>query len=115
MKQFETRVEYIDAIAKAMGLDGIDDLAYEHHNMLQVENFARLAPILDMIELAAGQNEALPFGDEDGEALAAKIVAVNRVLLKHQDSKVKAVQALIDELNAILDGEEGSDADVPDA
>ncbi len=112
MKQFETRVEYIDAIAKAMGLGGIDDLANEHRNVLQVEHFARLAPILDMVETAAGQNESLPFAEDDGEVLAAKVVAVNRVLLEHRDGKIKAVQALIEELDAILDGEEDHDADV---
>ena len=113
MKQFETRVEYIDAIAKAMGLGGIDDLANEHRNVLQVEHFARLAPILDMVETAAGQNEPLPFTeDDDVETLVAKIVAVNRVLLEHRDSKVKAVQALVEELDAILDGEGDEDAGV---
>ena len=113
MKQFETRVEYIDAIAKAMGLGGIDDLANEHRNVLQVEHFARLAPILDMVETAAGQNEPLPFTDDDVETLVAKIVAINRVLLEHRDSKVKAVQALVAEMDAILDGEEERDASVP--
>ena len=113
MKQFETRVEYMTAIAQAMGFDGLDDLANEHRNVLQVEHFARLAPILDMVETAAGQNEPLPFAEDDGEALAAKIVAVNRVLLEHRDSKVKAVQALVAEIDAILDGEEVQDASVP--
>ena len=113
MKQFETRVEYIDAIAKAMGLAGIDDLANEHRNVLQVEHFARLAPILDMVETAAGQNEVLSFTEDDSEALAAKIIAVNRVLLEHRDSKVKAVQELVAELDAILDGEEESDGNLP--
>ena len=113
MKQFETRVEYIDAIAKAMGLGGIDDLANEHRNVLQVEHFARLAPILDMVETAAGQNEPLPFTDDDVETLVVKIVAVNRMLLEHRDSKVKAVQALVEEIDAILDGEDDHDASVP--
>ena len=113
MKQFETRVEYIDAIAKAMGLGGIDDLAYEHRNVLQVEHFARLAPILDMVETAACQNEPLPFTDDDVETQVAKIVAVNRVLLEQRDSKVKAVQALVEEIDAILDGEEESDGNLP--
>ena len=113
MKQFETRVEYMDAIAKAMGLGGIDDLANEHRNVLQVEHFARLAPILDMVETAAGQNEPLPFTDDDVETLGTKIVAINRVLLEHRDSKVKAVQELVAELDAILDGEEESDGNLP--
>lgn len=114
MKQYETRVEYMDAIAKAMGLDNIDDLANEHRNVLQVEHFARLAPILDMVETAAGQTGPLPFTeDDDVETLVAKIVAVNRVLLEHRDSKIKAVQTLVAELDAILDGEEERDASVP--
>lgn len=112
MKQFDTRVEYIDAIAKAMGLGGIDDLANEHRNVLQVEHFARLAPILDMVETAACQNEPLPFTDDNVETLVAKIFAVNHVLLEHRDSKIKAVQALVAEIDAILNGKEDKGAGI---
>ena len=38
----------MEAIARALGVGGMDDLAYEHRSVLQVEHFARLAPILDM-------------------------------------------------------------------
>ena len=112
MKQFETRLEYMDAIARAMGLEAAEDLAHEHRSVLQVEHFARLGPILDMVETAAASSrdeEAL--GDEDGEALLGKMFAVGDVVVRHRDSKVKAVQALVAELDAILEG--GSDASVP--
>jgi hypothetical protein len=112
MKQFETRVEYMEAIARAMGLPGMEDLSYEHRNVLQVEHFARLAPILDMVEAAAEQPEPLPFAEEDG-ALVDRLVAIDHVLIKHRDSKVRAVQALVAEIDAILDGEEEEDAGVP--
>ena len=119
------RARVVAPVLLAVGLDqrrapaqidgkpgGIDDLANEHRNVLQVEHFARLAPILDMVETAAGQNESLPFAEDDGQVLAAKVVAVNRVLLEHRDSRVKAVQALVEEIDAILDGGEESDASV---
>jgi hypothetical protein len=113
MKQFATRVEYLDAIAKAMGLGGSDDLAAEHRAMLQVERFERLPIILHMVETAAGQQDALLFAEDDHETLAAKVVAVNRVLLEHHDSKIKAVQELVAKLDAILDGEGDEDASFP--
>ena len=113
MKQFETRVEYMTAIAQAMGFDGLDDLPNDHRNVLQVEHFVRLAPILDLVETVAGQSERLPFTEDDSEALAAKIAAINRVLLEHHDSKVKAVQVLVAELNGIQDREEDADSSVP--
>ncbi len=51
VKQYETRTEYIDAIARALGLGNRDDLSYPHRDMLGVENLSRLAPIPDMIEI----------------------------------------------------------------
>ena len=108
MKQYETRSEYMDAIARALGLDGRDDLSYPHRDMLQVENHSRLAPILDMIEIAAGQRDHQAAAD-DAEALTAKLIAVGQVLEHHRDSKVKAVQTLIEEIEAVLDGEEDDD------
>ena len=112
MKQYETRTEYMDAIARALGLDGRDDLAYPHRDMLGVENFSRLAPILDMIEIAAGRSEQQDAAD-DAEALSEKLIAVSQVVQRHRDSKVKAVQTLIEEIEAVLDGEEVEDADLP--
>ncbi|MEI2691794.1 MAG: hypothetical protein V9H69_19670 [Anaerolineae bacterium] len=35
MKQYETRSEYMDAIARALGLGDRDDLSYPHRDMLQ--------------------------------------------------------------------------------
>jgi hypothetical protein len=105
MKQYETRSEYIDAIARALGLGNRDDLSYPHRDMLGVENFSRLAPILDMIEIAAGQREQQTATD-DAEALTDKIIAIGQVLQRHRDSKVKAVQTLIEEIEAVLDGKE---------
>ena len=66
-----------------------------------------------MVETAAGQTGPLLFTDDDVETLVVKIVAVNRMLLEHRDSKVKAVQALVEEIDAILDGEDDHDASVP--
>ena len=112
MKQYETRSEYIDAIARALGLGNRDDLSYPHRDMLGVENFSRLAPILDMIEIAAGQREHQAAAD-DAESLTEKLIAVGQVVQRHRESKVKAVQTLIEEIEAVLDGEEGDDADLP--
>jgi hypothetical protein len=105
MKQYETRTEYMDAIARALGLGDRDDLSFPHRDMLQVENHSRLAPILDMIEIAAGRREQQAAAD-DAEALTEKLIAVGQVLERHRDSKVKAVQTLIEEIEAVLDGEE---------
>ena len=112
MKQYETRSEYMDAIARALGLDGRDDLSYPHRDMLQVENHSRLAPILDMIEIAAGRREQQDAAD-DAEALTEKLIAVGQVLERHLDSKIKAVQTLIEEIEAVLDGEEDEDGSLP--
>jgi hypothetical protein len=112
MKQYETRSEYMDAIARALGLGDRDDLSYTHRDMLQVENHSRLAPILDMIEIAAGQREQQDAAD-DAEALTEKLIAVGQVLERHRDSKVKAVQTLIEEIEAVLDGEEDEDGSLP--
>jgi hypothetical protein len=112
MKQYETRSEYIDAIARALGLGNRDDLSYHHRDMLQVENHSRLAPILDMIEIAAGLREQHDDAD-DAEALTEKLIAVGQVLERHRDSKVKAVQTLIEEIEAVLDGEEDDDGSLP--
>lgn len=111
MKQYETRSEYMDAIARALGLGNRDDLAYPHRDMLGVENFNRLAPILDMIEIVAGRREQQDAAD-DAEAMIEKLIAVGQVLERHRDSKVKGVQTLIEEIEAVLDGEEIEDADV---
>jgi hypothetical protein len=112
VKQYETRSEYMDAIARALGLGDRDDLSYPHRDMLQVENHARLAPILDMIEIAAGRREQQDAAD-DAEALTEKIIAVGQVLERHRDSKVKAVQTLIEEIDAVLDGKEDEDGSLP--
>jgi hypothetical protein len=112
VKQYETRSEYMDAIARALGLDNRDDLPFPHRDMLQVENHSRLAPILDMIEIAAGRREQQDAAD-DAEALTAKLIAVGQVLQRHRDSKVKAVQTLIEEIEAVLDGEEDEDGSLP--
>ena len=112
MKQYETRSEYIDAIARALGLGDRDDLSYPHRDMLQVENHSRLAPILDMIEIAAGQREQQDAAD-DAEALTEKLIAVGQVLERHRESKVKAVQTLIEQIGAVLYDEEVADADLP--
>lgn len=112
MKQYETRSEYMDAIARALGLGNRDDLSFPHRDMLQVENHSRLAPILDMIEIAAGRREQQAAAD-DAEVLSEKLIAVGQVLEHHRDSKVKAVQTLIEEIEAVLEGEESDDADLP--
>ena len=112
MKQYETRSEYMDAIARALGLDNRDDLSFPHRDMLQVENHSRLAPILDMIEIAAGQREQQDAAD-DAEALSEKLIAVGQVLERHRDNKVKAVQTLIEEIDAVLDGKEDEDGSLP--
>jgi hypothetical protein len=112
MKQYETRSEYMDAIARALGLGNRDDLSYPHRDMLQVENHSRLAPILDMIEIAAGRREQQAAAD-DAEALTEKMITIGQVLERHRDSKVKAVQTLIEEIEAVLDGAEEADADLP--
>jgi hypothetical protein len=112
VKQYETRSEYIDAIARALGLDSRDELSYSHRDMLGVENFSRLAPILDMIEIAAGLRQQQAAAD-DAEALTEKLIAVGQVLERHRDSKVKAVQTLIEEIDAVLDGEEDDDGSFP--
>ena len=112
MKQYETRSEYMDAIARALGLGDRDDLSFPHRDMLQVENHSRLAPILDMIEIAAGRREQQDETD-DTEALTAKLIAVGQVVQRHRDSKVKAVQTLIEEIDAVLEGKEDDDADLP--
>jgi hypothetical protein len=112
MKQYETRTEYTDAIARVLGLGNRDDLSYPHRDMLGVENFSRLAPILDMIEIAAGQRDQQDAAD-DAEALTAKLIAVGQVVQRHRESKVKAVQTLIEEIEAVLDGKEEADTDVP--
>ena len=95
-----------------MGLGGMDDLSYPHRDILGVENFSRLAPILDMIEIAAGRRDQQNAAD-DAEALTDKLIAVSQVLERHRDSKVKAVKTLIEEIEAVLNGEEDDDADVP--
>ena len=103
MKQFETRVEYMDAIARALGLGGIDDLSYAHRNVLQVEHFARLSAILDMVETAAGLRADAPF--DEAETSAVEIVGeVLEIVNAHRDSKVRAVQALVAELDAAIAG-----------
>ena len=112
VKQYETRSEYMDAIARALGLGDRDDLSFHHRDMLQVENHSRLAPILDMIEIAAGRRQQQAAAD-DAEALTEKLIAVGQVLERHRDSKVKAVQTLIEELDAVLDGEEDGDGSLP--
>ncbi len=112
MKQYDTRTEYMDAIARALGLGDRDDLSFPHRDMLQVENHSRLAPILDMIEIAAGRREQQAAAD-DAEVLSEKLIAVGQVLEHHRDSKVKAVQTLIEEIEAVLEGEESDDADLP--
>jgi hypothetical protein len=112
MKQYETRSEYMDAIARALGLGNRDDLSFPHRDMLGVENFSRLAPILDMIEIAAGRREQQDAAD-DTEALTDKLIAIGNVVQRHRDSKVKAVQTLIEEIEAVLEGEESDDADLP--
>jgi hypothetical protein len=112
VKQYETRTEYMDAIARALGLGDRDDLSFPHRDMLQVENHSRLAPILDMIEIAAGRREQQAAAD-DAEVLSEKLIAVGQVLEHHRDSKVKAVQTLIEEIEAVLEGEESDDADLP--
>ena len=112
MKQYETRSDYMDAIARALGLGDRDDLSFPHRDMLQVENHSRLAPILDMIEIAAGRREQQAAAD-DAEVLSEKLIAVGQVLEHHRDSKVKAVQTLIEEIEAVLEGEESDDADLP--
>lgn len=112
MKQYETRTEYMDAIARALGLADRDDLSYPHRDMLGVENFNRLAPILDMIEIAAGRRDDQATAD-DAETLTAKLMSVAYVVQRHRDSKVKAVQTLIEEIEAVLDGEEEEDGSLP--
>jgi hypothetical protein len=112
VKQYETRSDYMDAIARALGLGDRDDLSFPHRDMLQVENHSRLAPILDMIEIAAGRREQQDAVD-DAEALTEKLIAVDQVLARHRDSKVKAVQTLIEEIEAVLDGEEVEDGSLP--
>lgn len=111
MKQYETRSEYMDAIARALGLNDRDDLSYPHRDMLSVENFSRLAPMLDMIEIAAGQRDFAPTA-EDGELIADKLIAIGQVLERHCDSKVKAVQGLIEEIEAVLYDKEDGNADL---
>lgn len=111
MKQYETRSEYMDAIARALGLKDRDALSYPHHDLLSVENFSRLAPILDMIEIAAGQHDFAPTA-EDGELMADTLIAIVKVLEGHRDSKVKAVQAMIEEIDAVLYDKEGENADL---
>jgi hypothetical protein len=76
--------------------------------MLGVENFSRLAPILDMIEIAAGQREQRTNVDS-ADVMAAQLTAIVDILEEHRDSKVKAVQTLIEEIEAVLDGEEDDD------
>jgi hypothetical protein len=112
MKQYETRTEYMDAIARALGLRDRDDLSFPHRDMLQVENHSRLAPILDMIEIAAGRREQQDAAN-DAEALTAKLIAVGQAVQRHRDSKVKAVQILVEEIEAVLDGEEDEDGSLP--
>ncbi|MFZ2361878.1 MAG: hypothetical protein WA040_21255 [Anaerolineae bacterium] len=112
MKQYETRTEYMDAIARALGLGDRDDLSFPHRDMLQVENHSRLAPILDMIEIAAGQRQQRTNVD-NADVMAAQLTAIADILEEHRDSKVKAVQTLIEEIGAVLYDEEVADADVP--
>ena len=111
MKQYETRSEYMDAIARALGLGSRDDLSYPHRDMLGVENFSRLAPILDMIEIAAGRREQQD-ATNTFAALVDKLIGIEQVVLRHQDSKVKAVQTLIEEIEAVLYSREDNDADL---
>ena len=88
----------------------MDELAYEHRSVLQVEHFARLAPILDMVEQAAGRRAG-------GEGAEAVVGAVRRVVDGHRASSVRSVQALVQELDAVLSGEGpnqgGPGGDVP--
>jgi hypothetical protein len=102
----------MDAIARALGLGDRDDLSYPHRDMLGVENFSRLAPILDMIEIAAGRREQQADAD-DAEALTEKLIAIGQVVQHHRDSKVKAVQTLIEEIDAVLDAEEDEHGSLP--
>ncbi len=97
---------------QAVGLGNRDDLSYPHRDMLGVENFSRLAPILDMIEIAAGRRDQQDAAD-DAEALTEKLIAVGQVLERHRESKVKAVQPLIEGIDAVLDGQEGDDGSLP--
>ena len=112
MKQYETRSEYMDAIARALGLGNRDDLSYPHRDMLGVENFSRLAPILDMIEIAAGQREQKT-NVNSADVMAAQLTAIADILEEHRESKVKAVQTLIEDIGAVLYDEEVADADLP--
>jgi hypothetical protein len=41
--------------------------------------------------------------------LTEKLIAVGQVLERHQESKIKAVQTLIEEIEAVLDSEEDED------
>jgi hypothetical protein len=99
---------FVQNLGYMLGLGNRDDLSYTHRDMLQGENHSRLAPILDMIEIAAGRREQQDAAD-DAEALTEKLIAVGQVLERHRDSKVKAVQTLIEEIEAVLDGEEDDD------
>jgi hypothetical protein len=45
--------------------------------------------------------------------MAAQLTAIADILEEHRESKVKAVQTLIEEIGAVLYDEEVADADVP--
>ena len=111
MKRFETRSEYIRAIADALGyrwsarIEDADDqrseFPYEYRNNLQVMPSARLDAVLAMVQEAAGGMEpAAPATQEDD--CAAILGAVASVLENHRGSRVKSVQRLVGELEGVL-------------
>ena len=108
MKRFETRSEYIRAIAEVLGYrwnpepgddgDQRAEFPYEYSNNLQVMPSARLDAVLAMVEEAADEMED---GAQEDDC-AAILGAVASVLDNHRGSRVKSVQTLVGQLNGIL-------------
>jgi hypothetical protein len=108
VKRFETRSEYIRAIANALGYrwnPGLEysdnqrpEFPYEYSNNLQVMPSARLDAVLAMVEEAAGETKD---GAQEGHC-AAILDTVASILDSHRGSRVKSVRALVEELDGVL-------------
>jgi hypothetical protein len=101
--RFQSRQEWFEAIALAMGFDDIDDLSIEIQGFLNVQNEIRLEIVLQIAETAATNCLSYTSSETD----AKKLSKLRQMALAHADNnKSRPVRDLMGEVLEIIDEEE---------
>lgn len=125
IRQFSSRQEFWGAIATAMGYASFDRIPGPVRNLLYPiapAHWAAIAMIADTARAQGAQDVVVPEQDlatilgesQDADDLALKLALMRDALEPYRSSKSRPVQALVEQIEMILEGQgpaEGEEGD----